>query len=60
MQIILAAPDGAFINQIFDSTADWIASPTAVQKMGEKAFAAKPVGAGPFMVVSDTTAPSSC
>ena len=54
VQIVLAAPDGAFINQIFDSTADWIASPTAVQKMGEKAFAAKPVGAGPFIVVSDT------
>ena len=49
-----AAPDGAFINQIFDSTANWIASPTAVQKMGEKAFAVKPVGAGPFIVVSDT------
>ena len=47
-------PDGAFIDQIFDSTADWIASPTAVQKMGEKAFAVKPVGAGPFEVVSDT------
>jgi len=54
VQITLAAPDGAFIDQIFDSTADWIASPAAVQKMGEKAFAAKPVGAGPFMVVSDT------
>ena len=54
VQITLAAPDGAFIDQIFDSTADWIASPTAVQKMGEKAFAAKPVGAGPFIVVSDT------
>ena len=50
----LALPDGAFIAQIFDSTADWIASPTAVQKMGEKAFAVKPVGAGPFEVVSDT------
>jgi peptide/nickel transport system substrate-binding protein len=51
--ISLSQPDGAFINQIFDSTADWIASPTAVQKMGEKAFALKPVGAGPFVVVSD-------
>ncbi len=52
--INLALPDGAFIDEIFDSTADWIASPTAVQKMGEKAFAIKPVGAGPFEVVSDT------
>jgi peptide/nickel transport system substrate-binding protein len=52
--ITLSRPDGAFIDQIFDSTADWIASPTAVQKMGEKAFAVKPVGAGPFEVASDT------
>src|SRR6202034_1415936 len=52
--IKLSAPDGAFIDEIFDSTADWIASPTAEQKMGEKAFAVKPVGAGPFEVVSDT------
>ncbi len=52
--INLKLPDGAFIDQIFDSTADWIASPAAVQKMGEKAFAVKPVGAGPFEVVSDT------
>ena len=54
VQINLSAPDGAFIDQIFDSIANWIASPTAVQKMGVKAFAAKPVGAGPFIVVSDT------
>jgi peptide/nickel transport system substrate-binding protein len=52
--ITLSAPDGAFIDEIFDSTADWIASPTALQKMGEKAFALAPVGAGPFEVVSDT------
>jgi peptide/nickel transport system substrate-binding protein len=52
--INLSLPDGALIDQIFDSTANWIASPTAVQKMGEKAFAVKPVGAGPFEVVSDT------
>jgi peptide/nickel transport system substrate-binding protein len=57
VQVNLLAPDGAFIDQIFDSTADWIASPTAVAKMGEKAFAITPVGAGPFTVVSDT--PSS-
>ena len=33
---------------------NWIASPTAYQKMGAKAFALNPVGAGPFQVVSDT------
>ena len=52
--INLSMPDGALIDEFFDSTADWIASPTAVQKLGEKAFAIKPVGAGPFEVVSDT------
>jgi peptide/nickel transport system substrate-binding protein len=52
--INLSLPSGAFIDEIFDSTANWIASPTAYQKMGEKAFALKPVGAGPYEVVSDT------
>ena len=52
--ISLSRPYGALINTIFDSTANWIASPTALQKMGEKAFSLKPVGAGPFIVVSDT------
>jgi peptide/nickel transport system substrate-binding protein len=33
---------------------DWIASPTAQQKMGEKAFELNPVGAGPFEVVSNS------
>jgi peptide/nickel transport system substrate-binding protein len=42
------------IASFFDSAANWIASPTALTKMGEKAFALKPVGAGPFEVVSDT------
>ena len=52
--INLSLPDGALIDQMFDSTPNWMASPTAVQKMGEKAFAVNPVGAGPFEVVSDT------
>ena len=46
--------DGAFINGLLDQTFNWIGSPTAEQKMGEKAFSLKPVGAGPFEVVSDT------
>lgn len=42
------------IIQAFTASApNWIASPTALRKMGEKAFAVKPVGAGPFEVVSD-------
>ena len=51
----LAYPFTPIINS-FDSVAtpNWIASPTAYQKMGEKAFSLAPVGAGPFMVKSDT------
>ncbi len=52
--INLKAPDGALIHQFQDSNADWIASPTALKKMGEQQFKLKPVGAGPFTVVSDT------
>ena len=47
-------PNAAFINQLFDSITTWIGSPTAIQKMGEQAFAKNPVGAGPFVVDSDT------
>jgi len=47
-------PNAAFINQLFDSIPTWIGSPTAIQNMSEQAFAKVPVGAGPFVVVSDT------
>ena len=57
VSLTLPYVNAPFINGIFDNIFNWIASPTAVQKMGEKAFALKPVGAGPFVVVSDT--PSS-
>ncbi|HTT29977.1 MAG TPA: ABC transporter substrate-binding protein [Solirubrobacteraceae bacterium] len=50
----LAAPDGAFQNQLLVANLNWIASPTAIKSMGEQAFKIKPVGAGPFTVVSDT------
>jgi peptide/nickel transport system substrate-binding protein len=49
-----AIPNAAFINQLFDTIPTWIGSPTAVQKTGELAFAKNPVGAGPFVVESDT------
>ena len=54
VQISMAAPDGAFQNQLLVANLNWIASPTALKKMGEQAFKLMPVGAGPFMVVSDT------
>lgn len=37
----------------YGASPNWIASPTAMAKMGEKAFALAPVAAGPFEVVSD-------
>jgi peptide/nickel transport system substrate-binding protein len=54
VQVSLAIPDGAFIDQFLDSNANWIASQQSYNQMGAKAFALKPVGAGPFSVVSDT------
>jgi peptide/nickel transport system substrate-binding protein len=48
-----AVPNGAFINQLFDSIANWIASPTALGKEGAS-FGQNPVGAGPFTVVTNT------
>jgi peptide/nickel transport system substrate-binding protein len=47
------APYGAITNSFFDSNANWIASPTALKKLGQKQFRIKPVGAGPFKVVSN-------
>jgi peptide/nickel transport system substrate-binding protein len=46
-------PFAAVINSMVVSNANWIASPTAYQKMGEEQFKIAPVGAGPFKVVSD-------
>jgi peptide/nickel transport system substrate-binding protein len=54
IQVNLAVPDGAFINQMFDSIPNWIISEQSFNKMGEKAFAQLPVGAGPFVMVSDS------
>jgi peptide/nickel transport system substrate-binding protein len=46
-------PNGAFIDQLFDSIPNWIASPTALQK-DPTGFGQNPVGAGPFTVVTNT------
>ena len=54
IQVNLAAPDGAFIDQMYDSIPNWIISEVSFNKMGEKAFAQLPVGAGPFIMVSDS------
>jgi peptide/nickel transport system substrate-binding protein len=54
VEFTMVAPDGAFQNQLLVANLNWIASPTALKSMGEQAFKIKPVGAGPFTVVSDT------
>jgi peptide/nickel transport system substrate-binding protein len=54
IQVNLTVPDGAFINQMFDTIPNWIASEVSYKKMGEAAFARLPVGAGPFIMVSDS------
>jgi peptide/nickel transport system substrate-binding protein len=51
--IKLTQPNAAFINTMLVSNVNWVASPDAVQKMGEEQFKLKPVGAGPFKVVSN-------
>jgi len=50
----LTKPFSPIIGAFPGQAPNWIASPTAIAKMGEKAFAKTPVGAGPFEVVSDT------
>jgi peptide/nickel transport system substrate-binding protein len=54
IQVNLSVPDGAFVNQMFDSTPNWIASEVSFKKMGETAFAKLPVGAGPFIMLTDS------
>jgi len=46
-------PFGAVINAFPVSNINWIASPTALERMGEDQFKLAPVGAGPFRVVGD-------
>jgi peptide/nickel transport system substrate-binding protein len=53
VSLTLTYVDAPFINALQGDVFNWIASPTAIKKMGEKAFAIKPVGAGPFTVVTD-------
>jgi peptide/nickel transport system substrate-binding protein len=54
VSLTLTYVDAPFINDLQGNVFNWIASPTAIGKMGEKAFALKPVGAGPFTVQTDT------
>ncbi|MGP4025914.1 ABC transporter substrate-binding protein [Actinomadura sp. 3N407] len=46
-------PNAAAINNFPIANVNWIASPAALEKMGEDEFRLTPVGAGPFKVVSN-------
>jgi peptide/nickel transport system substrate-binding protein len=49
----MSAPDGAAIDELINNNESWIVSPTALQKEGAS-FGQNPVGAGPFIVVTNT------
>jgi peptide/nickel transport system substrate-binding protein len=51
--IHFAVPNAAAVDNFPISNVNWIASPTALKRMGEARFLVNPVGAGPFKVVSD-------
>jgi peptide/nickel transport system substrate-binding protein len=46
-------PYGAAVNTFINSNANWVASRKSLEEMGERQFRLKPVGAGPFKVVSN-------
>jgi peptide/nickel transport system substrate-binding protein len=48
-----AVPTASAINNFPIANVNWIASPTSLRSMGEAQFRVKPVGAGPFKVVSN-------
>jgi ABC-type transport system substrate-binding protein len=48
----LTKPFAPIVNAFIASAPNWIVSPTALAKEGEKTFALQPVGAGPFEVQS--------
>ncbi len=54
IQVNLTVPDGAFINTMYDTIPNWIISEQSFKSMGETAFAKLPVGAGPFIMTSDS------
>jgi len=51
--IKFADPNGIAVESFLVSNANWIASPTALDKQGADDFRIHPVGAGPFTVVSN-------
>ncbi|HET6300363.1 ABC transporter substrate-binding protein [Microbacterium sp.] len=54
IEMHLSAVNGSLINGFPGANLNLIASPTAYKEMGAQAFSEKPVGAGPFIVTSNT------
>src|SRR5215203_680461 len=54
VEIHFTAPFAAVARSFISSNLNWMASKTTFDKVGEKAFKQKPVGAGPFTVVSNS------
>lgn len=54
VQVNLKTPDVSFIDELFDTTLNYVISPTAFRKEGKTKFSTHPVGAGPFVVDSFT------
>jgi peptide/nickel transport system substrate-binding protein len=53
--ITLSHPFAPIMEAFIDSPPNWIVSPSALARLGEKQFSVMPVGAGPFEVVLDET-----
>jgi peptide/nickel transport system substrate-binding protein len=53
VELNFSQPYGPLLNSITVSNINWIASPTALKAMGEDEFKIRPVGAGPFRVISN-------
>jgi len=52
LEVHFSAVNATFINGLPGTNLNWIASPTALAKLGADKFKVSPVGAGPFTVVS--------
>jgi peptide/nickel transport system substrate-binding protein len=54
VEMYLSVPNGSLINGLPSGNLNLIGSPTAYAEMGAEAFSTAPVGAGPFVVTSNT------
>lgn len=52
VEIVFSAPNPLLLDAMAVSSTGFMSSPSALEAMGDDAFNAKPVGAGPFMITS--------